>query len=195
MPKLNSLTLALLGSLSYLGTTVALLQPGAIFPPPPVVEEAETHIIGENHDASWNYENPEIDRLIVDLSIQRKALEKRQGELDAWAGRLKNERHDLVKQLQADFDKTVLYVGKNEEANLKKMAKVYTAMTPKSAMTILTQFDDDQLVRFISFMKETETAPLLEALMKEGPEGIHRAAMLAERLRLTMQDAPTGANQ
>jgi len=200
MPKLNTLAVTLLGVVSYLGTTVAMLQSSA-FVTAKAHEESEASVIGENYDASWNYNNPEIDLLIVDLARERKAIEQRKQELEDFAARLQNERHEInqvtqfVHQLQTQFDETVLYVKKNETANLKKLAKIYISMTPQGALSILKQFEDDQFVKILSFMKETEMAPILEALAKEGPESIHRAATLAERLRLTMQEATTASGR
>lgn len=203
MPKLNTLTVTMLGVFSYLGTTVALLQPSNFMPRAGHDDEEseERTIIGENHDASWNYNNPEIDRLIVDLHRERKKLEEQRQQLDALAARLQNERHEisevtnLVHQMQIELDKSVLYIRKNEEANLKKLAKVYTSMTTKGGLTILKQFDDDQFVKILSFMKETDSAAILEALAKEGPENLHRAATLADNLRLTMQEANSTARK
>jgi len=203
MPRLNNLVVTLLGVLSYLGTTVALLQPSRLHltPAPHGEEEEPPLIVGENHDASWNYSNPEIDRLVVDLHRARAEVEKQRHELDALAARLQNERHEisqvtnLVHQMQADLDRSVLYIRKNEEANLKRLAKLYTAMTAKGALTILRQFEDDKIVKIFFFMKEADSAALIEALAKEGPENLHRAATLADRLRLTMQEAENASQQ
>ena len=43
--------------------------------------------------------------------------------------------------------------------------------------------EDDQIVKFMVFMKEGETAPLLESFAKLGPAEAKRAAAISERLR------------
>lgn len=195
MPKLNTLTVTLMGVLSYLGTTVAVLRPGALVPPPPPPAEPEEHIVGENYDASWNFDNPEINKLMTELQEERLRLAEQERGLKELQARLTNERAELtqvtqsVHRLQMQLDRSVVYIKRNESANLKRLAKLYTTMSPAGALDILEQFDDAMFVRILSFMKETESAALLEALAKEGPEKLNRAAVLADQLRLTMQEA------
>jgi flagellar motility protein MotE (MotC chaperone) len=86
--------------------------------------------------------------------------------------------------LQSDFDKGVLRVREEESANLKKLAKVYAAMSPDSAAAIFGELDDTAVVKIMVFMKDGETAAILESLAKKGQPQAKRAAELSERLRL-----------
>ncbi|HZQ48081.1 MAG TPA: hypothetical protein VFC07_13775 [Verrucomicrobiae bacterium] len=140
--------------------------------------------------ASWEFHNPEADQLITELKEEKKSLDKRKQDLDELAARLKTEQEEVnsarqaVALLQTNFDKTVLHVQEDEGANLKKLAKVYSAMSPDSAAAILSGMDDTTVAKILVFMKEGETAGILEAISKKGDVDAKRAAALSDRLRL-----------
>src|SRR5260221_488507 len=85
---------------------------------------------------SWEFTNPEADQLMEELKAEKQSLAKREQQLNDLAARLEAERAEVnqvtqsVHQAQMDFDKQVLRVQEEEVANLKKLAKVYAAMTP-----------------------------------------------------------------
>lgn len=89
-----------------------------------------------------------------------------------------------VQLLQADFDKNVLRIKEEETANLKKLAKVYSAMTPESAAAILADLDDTQVAKIMVFMKDDDAAAVLSAMAKKNDAATRRAADLSERLRV-----------
>jgi flagellar motility protein MotE (MotC chaperone) len=142
-----------------------------------------------NNDLS-QYQNPEADQLVAELKEERKHLDDREQQLNALAARLDAERGELsnatvsVQQLQADFDQNVLRIKEEETANLKKLAKVYSAMTPESAALILADLDDTQVAKIMVFMKDDDAAAVLEAMAKKGDVPAKRAATLSERLRV-----------
>ena len=144
------------------------------------------------HGAAWEFFNPEMDRLMIELAREKKVVVSRQEQLDELAARLEAERAELtiilqsVQRTQKEFDRGVLRVRDEEGANLKKLAKVYSNMTPEGAAVILKQMDDDQIAKFLVFMKESEAAPLLESFAKLGPAEAKRAAALSERYRTTL---------
>jgi flagellar motility protein MotE (MotC chaperone) len=86
--------------------------------------------------------------------------------------------------LQTDFDQNVLRIRDEETANLKKLAKVYSAMEPENAAKILAEMDDVSIIKIMVFMKEAETASIWEAFAKKGQPEAKRAAALSDRLRL-----------
>jgi flagellar motility protein MotE (MotC chaperone) len=178
---------AILGAISYLVTTVF------VWPAPRVPAYLTRATISRGlgaPDASWNFWNPEVDQLIADLQVQKRTLASRQQELSDWAGRLEVERQEIsaitqtVARLQQDFDQQVVRVRETETTNLKKLAKIYSAMSPDGATTILKELPDEQVVKILMFMKDTETAPILELLAKQGQGEAKRAALITERLRL-----------
>jgi flagellar motility protein MotE (MotC chaperone) len=139
---------------------------------------------------AWDFNNPEADQLIAELKTEKKALDKREQDLNDLATRLDAERSEIglvtqsVRNMQNDFDKNVLRVQEEETANLKKLAKVYAAMAPDAAATIMGDLDDTAIAKIMVYMKDTETAGIFEALAKKGPVQSKRAAGLSERLRL-----------
>lgn len=176
-----------IGAITYLVTTVF------VWPAPRVPARlAQAKISGRigAPDASWNFWNPEVDQLIADLQVQKRTLASREQELGDWAGRLEVERQEIsaitqtVARLQQDFDQQVVRVRETETTNLKKLAKIYSAMSPEGATTILKELPDEQVVKILMFMKDTETAPILELLAKQGQGEAKRAALITERLRL-----------
>jgi flagellar motility protein MotE (MotC chaperone) len=180
-------TTALLGGVLYLSVTAYLLMPARVFSRgiPTASESEPRHTTGP----SWDYSNPEMDRLMTELAKEKGEVAQRQQQLDELAARLEAERTEInillqsIQRTQKDFDKNVLRVHEEEALNLKKLAKVYAAMSPEGAAKILRQMDDDQIVKFLVFMKEDETAPLLEGLSKLGEAEEKRAATISDRLR------------
>ena len=152
----------------------------------PAATNAET---GNTSGASWDFFNPEVDRLIAELGAEKKAVSTRQEQLNELSTGLEAERTELniilqsMHRMQKDFDRNVVRVREEEAANLKKLAKVYANMTPEGAAAIIKQMEDDQIVKFMVFMKEGETAPLLETFAKLGEPEAKRAAAISERLR------------
>ena len=141
---------------------------------------------------SWEFTNPEADQLLAELKAEKKSLAKREQDLNDLAARLDTERSELalvtqsVHQMQTDFDKNVVRVQDEETLNLKKLAKVYSDMTPESAANIFAELDDPSIIRIMVFMKENETAAILEAMAKKGSPEAKRVAALSESLRLSI---------
>lgn len=184
---------AILGVLLYLGVTLAVWRTPS--PPPPAPEEpslARKIVNGP----SWDFTNPEVDQLVLELKKERAALAERERQLDEFAARIKAEQAELnattqrVHQLQRELDQTFVRVQEEETANLKKLAKVYSGMTPEGAASILKQLDETTIVKILVFMKEEQTAPILETLAKLGDAEAKLAASISERLRLAVFRKP-----
>src|ERR1700678_2099295 len=113
-----------LGVLIYLATTVAFWEQPKM--PPRSVIDRPIKPIGP----SWEFSNPEADQLIAELRSEKKSLDLREQQLDELPTRLQSERGELgqvtqsVRQLEADFDNSVLQIKGDEAINLKKLAKV-----------------------------------------------------------------------
>jgi flagellar motility protein MotE (MotC chaperone) len=146
---------------------------------------------------SWDFNNPEADQLIAELKIEKKSVEQRQQQLDDLATRLNTERAELgqviqsVRQLQGEFDKAVLHVKDDETGNLKKLAKVYADMAPDSAASVLEQMDNEAIVKIMIFLKDAETAAILEAMTKKGGNAARRTAQISEQIRLSSHSTTT----
>jgi flagellar motility protein MotE (MotC chaperone) len=146
----------------------------------------------EANRPSWEFQNPEVDELIADLQHQKNVLDDREHQLNDLAARLKVERDEItvvrqnVTEMQANFDRDVVSVGEEETANLKRLAKIYAAMSPEGAAGIFHEMKDDEVVKVFVFMKDGETAPILEVMAHLGPTDAKRVAQISERLKVTM---------
>jgi flagellar motility protein MotE (MotC chaperone) len=180
-----------LGVLIYLATTVAFWEQPKM--PPRSVIDRPIKPIGP----SWEFSNPEADQLIAELRSEKKSLDLREQQLDELSTRLQSERGELgqvtqsVRQLEADFDNSVLQIKGDEAINLKKLAKVYAAMSPDSAAIVLTEMDNAAVAKILFFLKEEETGAILEAMAKQGDAPARRAAQISDLMRLSTHDHPT----
>jgi flagellar motility protein MotE (MotC chaperone) len=179
----------LVGALLYLSVTVALVTPSKlVLQSAQAAEAEESHVTGP----SWEFINPELDRLVSELAKEKETLTGREKQLNELAARLEAERQEInivtqaVYRMQTEFDRNVVRVREEEMANLKKLAKVYAAMSPEGAAAILKQMEDEQILKFMVFMKDAETGPVLESLAKLGETDAKRAATLTEKLRTTL---------
>ena len=88
-----------------------------------------------------------------------------------------------VYQLQAQVEANIVRIHAEEAANIKKLARTYAAMSPEGAAPILKEMEEGTLTKLLAVMKETETAPILEAMSKLGADEAKRVAKITEQLR------------
>ena len=196
----SGLFAALAGLLLYVGTT-AMLWPKLTPPPPPEAPKPAGYVpplgITAPKLPSWDFSSPEMDELISELRREKEALATRSRELDELAARVQAERTELmaatqtVYQLQRDLDDSVIKLQDEEAGNLKKLAKVYGAMSPEGAATILTQLDEVAVVKILVYMKDDQRAAILETIGRLGESQARLAASISERLRLAVTRPPT----
>ena len=179
----------LVGGLSFLLTMFALVEKPLKASARPVEHTEEEKVAG-----FWERHDPEVDQLLKEIKDEKAALEKRSTELRELEKRLAAERAEInqvtqrVAQLQFEFDQNLVRVKEEEIPNLKKLAKMYTAMSPEGASAIMRELDDLVVVKVMSFMKEDQSAPLLDAMAREGEAQAKRAAAIAEALRKTIAE-------
>jgi flagellar motility protein MotE (MotC chaperone) len=141
---------------------------------------------------SWKFQNPELNQLLAELKDEREALRVRAAQLDELEARLGTERKEIsvvtqtVARLRKEIEATVIRVADEEAVNLKKLSKVYATMSPAGAARILKEMDDEQIVKILALMKEAETAPILEGFGQGDKQDAKRAALISNRLRLTI---------
>jgi flagellar motility protein MotE (MotC chaperone) len=146
--------------------------------------------------ASWDFFNPELDQVVADLKSERDTLATREKQLNELATRLKAERAELddalkgMKKIQEQVDKNLFRIQSQEEPNLKKLAKMYSAMEPASAARIMRELDDTIVVKILTLVKEPETALILESLSRMGEAETRRAAAISESLRSAVTSKP-----
>lgn len=193
----NWIVLGLIGMLSYLGVTFALMRGldlGAF------VQEPDPPEVVNTTGPSWEFNNPELDQLVADLKREREQVAEREKQLEELAARLQAEKTEITRvtnavvQLQREFDQNVTRLKEDEQTNLKKLAKLYTTMSADGAAVVMKELPDDTLIKLLALMKETEIAPLLELLSKPNAADAKRVALLTDRYRL-LQLRPTGTNR
>jgi flagellar motility protein MotE (MotC chaperone) len=179
---------AILGGVLFLLTSAFLTTQGIA-----TTAHGDEAVEGSAHantkGPSWDFFNPELDQIIADLKSERDALEMREKQLDALATRLKAERAELdealkgIRKIQQQVDRDIFRIKEEELGNLKKLAKMYSAMDPVSAATILRELDDPIVVKILTLVKEPETALILASLARMGEAETRRAAGISEHLR------------
>lgn len=184
----NTLVSSILGLLLYVVVTVLVWKTPA---PADHADPAQEEIVAKAKEAvpSWEFKSQEADLLINELKTEKEALAKREKDLNDLAERLKTERLEInvvtqaVYQLQAQVEANIVRINTEEAANLKKLARTYAAMSPEGAAPILKEMEEGTLIKILALMKETETAPILEAMSKLGAEEAKHVAKITERLR------------
>jgi flagellar motility protein MotE (MotC chaperone) len=174
-----------IGAVVYIVATILLWKT------PTVPHMAKNAVSAEEGKPSWEFTNPEAEQMMDELKLQKRALDKREQQVAEAEKRMEAERAEMAKVtnsvagMQKDFDKVVLRVQEEEITNLKRLAKVYAAMTPDTAAMIFADLDDAAIVKIMIFMKDSETAQVLESFAKKGDAEAKRAAAISERLRLS----------
>jgi flagellar motility protein MotE (MotC chaperone) len=178
---------ALIGCLTYLAATLALLPPARFAGVRAVLEQAQNPEPVD--EVSWKFHNAEFDQWVEEIRRQREALALREQQLQELQTRIESERQELnyatqtVSQLQAEFDRNVVRIKDQEAENLKRQAKVLANMSPDSAAGLVNDMAEDEAVRILFTMKPDEASAVLEALSKIGRTEARRAAAFTERMR------------
>jgi flagellar motility protein MotE (MotC chaperone) len=187
----NSWISALVGAILYLACTVLFWEKPKL--PPKTDAAPAMREVGP----SWDFNNPEADQLITELKIEKKSVEDREKQLNELAARLASERAELnqvtqsVHLMQTEFDKSVLRIKDQEIANLKKLAKVYADMAPETAATVMAEMDNEAIVKILLYLKDSDTAAILEAMAKKGQAQARRTAEISETVRLSLHNTAT----
>lgn len=190
----SPLLASVLGGLIYLATTFWQLRQVSVKPPVeriPIAKAGPKKIAAATGSKlTWDPQNPEVDQLVKELRSEKESLAKRQETLNELAARLQSERQEIdrvaqsVQRMQSDFERSVTKVKEDETANLKRLSKMYTTMTPDGAAKIFAEMDEESVGKILLQMKETDAALILESLSRQGGSSAKRAADLSERLRV-----------
>jgi flagellar motility protein MotE (MotC chaperone) len=171
----------------YIATTAFLLRPSRWLsqaPRAPFPEE-----VTRNLGPSWAFKNPEVDQLLAELRREREALATREQSLKELESRLAAERQEIsaitqqIARAQTRIDTDFIAIRQNEAANLKRLVKLYTTMSPENAAKVLLESDEEPAVKIFGLMKEAESAPILELMAKDSPAGTRRVSTITDRLR------------
>jgi flagellar motility protein MotE (MotC chaperone) len=151
--------------------------------------------------SSWEFQNPDVDRLVDELKTRKTTLDQREIDLRELESRLRAEREELglvtkgIQQLQDRFDTNVLRLQAAEIVNIKKIAKTYSLMEPDASAAALRSMDTDTVAKILRAMKESEAAPILQVLAKGGAADAKRVSEISERLRVALETAVTNQSR
>jgi flagellar motility protein MotE (MotC chaperone) len=134
---------------------------------------------------------------MAELRKQKETIALKEKELTDLAARLQAERAELsqmtqaVQRVQSEFDRNVARIQEQETTNLKRLAKLYSTMTPEGAAAVFKALDDSTLVKVLAHMKDADMAPVLEILARQGEADAKRVAAISEQLRMLLPATTT----
>ena len=107
------------------------------------------------------------------LAAERKELDAMRAEIEA---------------LRKEIADKVITIRDDEAKNLRALSQTYTNLTPRAAVAIFREMDDQTAVKILFLMKPDVVGPIFEEMSKtSGTDGSplsRRAAILSEKLRL-----------
>jgi hypothetical protein len=178
------------GTLLYWAVTAVLLL--RFDPPAVVAAHAGSAEASWEKGPSWEFHNPELDRLVEELKEEKASVAQRAEQLRLLEQRLQAERTEInqvtqmVHQLQMEFEKNFLSVRGEEAANLKKIVKLFSAMDPETTVSLFQEMTDDEVVKYLMIMKDADSAAILETLARQGEEETRRVTLWTERLKAAL---------
>ena len=92
-----------------------------------------------------------------------------------------------IEALRKQIADRVIEISADEVKNLRALSQTYTNLTPRAAVAIINEMDDNTAVKILSLMKAEVVGPIFEEMSKTaGTDGsmARRAALLSEKLRL-----------
>jgi len=126
--------------------------------------------------------------ILQNLSLRRKALEKRDRDLDMRANLLRitetrvQERITELKKIELKIEGLLQRHDGETEAKFKRLVKVYESMKPKDAARIFDILEMTILLEMVERMKEVKMAPILAKM--DGAAAKALTTELANRRRL-----------
>jgi flagellar motility protein MotE (MotC chaperone) len=175
---------AVWSALQDTGGTVALTDPVAAAVHPSMIapaagsENADGAAMGDapmapSEPAGFKditgFSQSEID-LLQALGERRDQLEVRAEELDQRETLLRaaeqriDEKVAQLKSIQANIEAMVKTAQENEDADIRRLVKVYETMKPKNAARIFEELDQEVLIEVALRMKEARLAPILASM-------------------------------
>jgi len=147
----------------------------------------------------WDFWTVEMENLASELKEDKARLKQREDLIAQREARLQVEKLEIEKMrkqlesLRASIDSRLIEVTASEEVNLKKLAKTYAGLTPKAALAIYKEMDDNTLAKLMSVMRPGDQKIILEEMSKQSaadPTMAKRAAVISEKLRLLKSPSP-----
>lgn len=158
---------------------------------------------GEERQRGWNFWTIEIENLANELKGERDRIRKQSDQLDRREAQFAAEAQELnkvrtaIEGLRQEIATKVIEIKTDEAKNIRTLAQTYTSLTPKAAVSILSEMDDVMIVKILSMMKPDVVAPIFEEMSRtagrDGTPLARRAAVLSDRIRL-VRSTKTASN-
>ena len=157
------------------------------------IRAARVAVAKEKKAQGWDFWTIEIDNLASELKEEKGRQRKEAEQLDQRAARLEAERQELeklranIENMRKEIGEKVIEIHADEMKNLRNLAQTYTNLTPRAAVAIIHEMDDNTVVKILSLMKPDVIAPIFEEMSKTyDKDGLlaRRVAILSEKLRL-----------
>jgi len=157
------------------------------------IRAARVAVAKEKKAQGWDFWTIEIDNLASELKEEKGRQRKEAEQLDQRAARLEAERQELeklranIENMRKEIGEKVIEIHADEMKNLRNLAQTYTNLTPRAAVAIIHEMDDNTVVKILSLMKPDVIAPIFEEMSKTSDkDGLlaRRVAILSEKLRL-----------
>ncbi|MBI2511234.1 MAG: hypothetical protein HYV96_04605 [Opitutae bacterium] len=150
----------------------------------------------------WDFWTIEIDNLASELKGEKERLRKQSEQLDLRTARLNAEQQELDKvrteleRMRKEISSRVIEIGTDEAKNLKTLATTYSNLSPRAAVAIIKELDDNTAVKILSLMKPDTVSPIFEEMSRTAAvDGTlaRRVAALSEKLRLMKSNKPAAS--
>lgn len=143
----------------------------------------------------WNYGVMQLEEMQAKLEEERGALSQERVELDLLRQQVAMEviaLEELRKEIDAlrtSVNEEFYLIEQSEEANLKRLAKVYGEMKPVPVVELFGQMELELVVKIMSVISEEAAGKIFEEMTKQGqnPAVMNRAVQITEKLRQIRQ--------
>lgn len=182
--------------LSFGAALITLYMRKAEWVPDEVVEspakkEASDFASMSEDYVNWNYEIRQIEDLQVKMQSERELIEKEKLELSALRQQVNSELSEMLEMreeinaLRDSVDAEFYAVKESEGGNLKRLAKVYSAMKPPAVVGLFSSMEMELVVKIMSVIPEEAAADILAEMTQpnQGPELMNLAITITEKLR------------
>ncbi len=201
----NPLVLALLGGLSYLGTTAAVLRLRWTH-----LGEASAEISKVSRKPTlitvgsrpWDFWSAETEEMIAELGREHARLDDRAHDLDTLKTRLDGEKAELdrlrtqITRARQELDQATTELGEDETKNLRPLAQTYSRLTPRATVAIFREMDDATVLKILALMKTDAVGLIFEEMARTSDQNgtlASRAATLTDKLRLLKKTQATAS--
>lgn len=135
-----------------------------------------------------------LPEMLAAIAVERDALAAREAALDERSAEIELARAAVSKQneeltkLREDVARLLELAKGGEQADVSRLVKIYEAMKPTEAATILQEADLELAVLIIAAMAERNAGPIMAAMAPDRASAVSR--ILLERSRLPGDQTP-----